>query len=132
MNFVIDASAVIAVVANEPEKEELIKITAGADLIAPASIPWEIGNAFSAMLKRRRITLVQALEAVAIYQQVPIRYVDINISEALKIAAEHNIYAYDAYLLQCAMKYRMPLLTLDKRLADLAKKMRIAVVEVTG
>jgi uncharacterized protein with PIN domain len=43
MELVIDTSVVLAVVANEPEKAELVRLTAGADLIAPASIPWEIG-----------------------------------------------------------------------------------------
>ncbi|MFQ5455563.1 MAG: hypothetical protein ACE5EA_05065 [Nitrospirota bacterium] len=41
----------------------MIELTNGADLIVPYSVHWEIGNAFSAMLKRKRITLKQALKA---------------------------------------------------------------------
>jgi predicted nucleic acid-binding protein len=130
MKFVVDASVLMAVIANEPEKEQLVEITKGADLIAPASIPWEIGNAFSAMLKRNRVTLEQALKAISIYQQIPVRYVDVEVGEAIKIAAEHKMYAYDAYLLRCAEKYKAKLLTLDKRLIEIAREMKLQVVEV--
>ena len=57
MKYVVDASVIIAVIANEPEKERLVEITQGADLLAPASVHWEIGNAFSAMIKRGRVSL---------------------------------------------------------------------------
>ena len=43
MDIVIDTSAIIAVIANEPEKPSLIRLTSGADLIAPASVHLEIG-----------------------------------------------------------------------------------------
>jgi hypothetical protein len=56
MDIVVDTSALIAVIANEPEKPTLVELTSGADLIAPGSVHFEIGNAFSAMLRRRRIT----------------------------------------------------------------------------
>ena len=61
MDIVIDTSAIIAVIANEPEKEALVELTTGADLIAPRSVHWEIGNAFSAMLRRERIKVEQAV-----------------------------------------------------------------------
>ena len=35
MDVVVDASVIIAVIANEPEKEALIRLTAGTQLIAP-------------------------------------------------------------------------------------------------
>lgn len=130
MEVVIDTSALIAVIANEPEKVELIALTTGADLIAPHSIHWEIGNAFSAMLKRNRITIVQALQAMQIYQRIPIRFVDIELEEALNLAGQLNIYAYDAYLIRCAIKYNAPLLSLDQGLLNAAKRLSITVLEV--
>jgi len=36
--FVVDASVIIAAIANEPKKDQLVGITKGADLLAPASI----------------------------------------------------------------------------------------------
>ena len=130
MKFVVDASVIIAVIANEPEKEQLIEITKGADLLAPSSIHWEIGNAFSAMIKRRRVSLEQALDALEIYRQIPIRFTEVELENTLAIVAELGIYAYDAYLLRCAVKYQAALITLDRKLAQVAQEMNIEVVEV--
>lgn len=130
MKFVVDASVIIAVIADEPEKENLIEITKGADLLAPASIHWEIGNAFSAMIKRKRITLEQAQKAIEIYNQIPIRFTEVELGETLEIVSEHGIYAYDAYLIRCAIKYKSALMTLDRKLAQVAQEMNVSVVEV--
>jgi predicted nucleic acid-binding protein len=115
---------IIAVIANEPEKEALVEVTTGADLIAPHSVHWEIGNAFSAMLRRERIRLEQAIQAVQLYQQIPIRLVDVELEETLKIADTLGIYAYDAYLIRCALKYQSPLISLDRNLVNAAKEMK--------
>ncbi|HQY92798.1 MAG: type II toxin-antitoxin system VapC family toxin [Caldilinea sp.] len=131
MEIVIDSSAIIAVIANEPEKSALISATDGARLIAPLSIHFEIGNAFSAMLKRQRLKLEQALEAQTIYQSIPIRWVDVELNESLRIASQLNVYAYDAYLIRCAEKYHCPLLTLDRALRVHAQTYGVSIVEVT-
>lgn len=131
MEIVVDASVLIAVIANEPDKQKLIDITRESELIAPLSIHWEIGNAFSAMLKRQRVTLEQAVEALETYLQIPVRFVEVELIDSLAIADELNLYAYDAYLLRCAAKYRSPLLTLDKKLILSAKSKKIPVLEVT-
>jgi predicted nucleic acid-binding protein len=130
MDTVVDASVIIAVIANEPTKNQLIKLTQKADLIAPASIHWEIGNAFSAMLKQNRITLYQARQALNAYSQIPLRFVNVELEESLKIAAELNIYAYDAYLICCALQYNSPLISLDKALQRIAQAQNIQVIEV--
>lgn len=129
-NIVVDASILIAVVTNEPEKSKLVQLTQNADLIAPHSIHWEVGNAFSAMLKRNRVSLSDALQAIAAYENVPLRTVDVEFDEALKIADELNIYAYDAYLIRCAIKYKSPLLTLDRSLVNSAKSVKAQTLEV--
>lgn len=64
MELVIDTSVIIAVLVNEPSKKKLIELTVGADLLAPESVHFEIGNAFSAMLKRNRIALPQVVQAI--------------------------------------------------------------------
>lgn len=130
MNIVIDASVIIAVIANEPEKNTLIELTERADLIAPHSVHWEIGNAFSAMLRRERIRVEQALQAVRLYRRIPIRLVDVELEETLEIADALGIYAYDAYLIRCALKYRAPLISLDRNLVQAAKDMGTKIIEV--
>ncbi len=46
MDIVVDTSAIMAVIINEAQREILIDLTRGANLLAPASVHWEIGNAF--------------------------------------------------------------------------------------
>jgi predicted nucleic acid-binding protein len=130
MQVVVDTSVLIAVIANEPEKDHLIELTRGAGMIAPQSVHWEIANAFSAMLKRQRITLDQALRAIEIYHQIPIRLVDVELEDSLEIAQKQGIYVYGAFLLRSALKYKLPLLSLDRYMTVVARQMDIQVLEV--
>lgn len=130
MDIVIDASVLIAVMASEGQKETLVRMTAGADLIAPASVHFEIGNAITAMLKRRRITAEQSIALLAKYQLIPLRFVEVELAESVQIARKFNIYAYDAYLIRCAEKYRSPLLTLDDALRRHAQAYHVGVLEI--
>ena len=107
-----------------------MQLTQNVDLIAPHSIHWEIGNAFSAMLKRNRITVTQAILAIEAFQKIPVRLVDVELNEAIKLADKLNIYAYDAYLICCAIKYKSPMLSLDKSLVNSAKSINTQIVEV--
>ena len=130
MDVVVDASAILAVLVNEPIKARLVAQTAQADLLAPHSVHWEIGNAFSAMLKRKRIRIEQALQALRTYRQIPIRFVDVELDDTLRIAHAQRLYAYDAYLIRCAEKYGAPLLTLDRGLVAAARAQGVQVWEV--
>ncbi len=130
MDITIDTSAIIAVITNEPIKPLLIKMTSGAELFAPHSVHWEIGNAFSAMFKRNRMTLAQAQKAIITYQHIPIRFMNVKLKEALEVANDLDLYAYDAYLVACALKRKSPLLSLDKGLKHAARRAGITVLEV--
>ena len=130
MNIVVDTSVLIAVILNEPEKAGIVRATVGHSLIGPESIRWEIGNAFSAMFKKRRIALRQAQQAIAVFEGIPIRYVDVDLRHALQLAHEAGIYAYDAYFLECALRHRAPLVSLDGLMVEKAKSLGIATLEV--
>lgn len=128
-SLVVDTSTVIAVIANEPEKPLLIAKTQGYELLAPRSLAWEVGNAFSAMIKRGRITLAQAHAAIEIYEGIPLTLVDVDLRQALAIVDKHKIYAYDAYMIACAVNHGCPLLTLDGGLSYAAKAAGVEVWE---
>lgn len=130
MEVVTDTSSIIAVILNEPTKPALIELTQGANFIAPHSIYWEIGNALSAMFKRKRITLEQAKTALQIYRKIPITFVDIQLESAVEIAKQLNIYAYDAYLITCVLQHHASLISLDKGLIKAAKFLNITVLEI--
>ena len=129
MDIVIDTSALLAVVIAEPERDGIIAATSGHTLIGPGSIPWEVGNAFSAMLKHRRVTFEESRKGLSIFETIPLRYVDVDFCNALSIAHQTDLYAYDAYFLECAMRHAAPVLTLDKGLQRAAKKLGITLLE---
>lgn len=132
MNIVVDTSVIIAVITNEKHKKRLIQITKDRDLIAPSSLHWEIGNAISAIFRRNRITLDQAKIAIGYYLQIPIRYVDVKLESAIEICKKENIYAYDAYFIECALMQKSPLLSLDNKLIKTAKILGVKIIEVTS
>lgn len=130
MKIAVDTSVIIAVIADEPERPKLIDLTQGATIVVPPSVKWEIGNAFSAMLKRTRINLEQAIEAIEIYQEISMEVVEVDLKSAVRLAAKYNIYAYDAYILQCAIENDIPLIALDQSLLEIAKREGIQIIEV--
>ncbi len=130
MNLVIDTSTIIAIVTNEESKPQIISLTRNADLLAPSSLIWEIGNAFSAMFKRQRITLEQARMALGVFHKIPIRLVDVDLEKAMEIAKAQDVYAYDAYFIVCAQKYRCKLISPDNGLVAAARRARVEIIEV--
>ncbi|MFW5893616.1 MAG: type II toxin-antitoxin system VapC family toxin [Verrucomicrobiota bacterium] len=130
MQYIVDASVVVAVLMNEPEKTSIVDLTEGSDLAAPCCLPWEIGNAFSAMLRRDRISLGVARSLFETFEQIPIRFVSVKVGNALQICGDHGLYAYDAYYLDCARQCEMPILSLDKRLRQVACALGIQTPEV--
>lgn len=130
MKIVIDTSALIAVILNENSKPAILEATVDSSLTAPSSIQWEIGNALTSLLKRKRLTIKQALTALKSYQKISIRFFNIDLESSIKLANELNIYAYDAYLITCAEATKAPLLTLDLTMRRLAQERGIKLLEV--
>ena len=130
MDVVIDTSALLAVILAEPERDRIVQVTRGHSLVGPGSIPWEVGNAFSALLKRKRISSNDVRRGLELFNEIPLRYVAINMEHSLDIAEQAQIYAYDAYLIECAKQLSAPLLTLDKRLERVATKLGINLMEI--
>ena len=131
MKIIADTNTFLAVTLYEPERAEIINLTLGHDLVAPEILPFEIGNALSAMLKKRRIEPENLLSVWDATQQIPVDLRSVDIREALKIASRFNIYAYDAYFLMCAISLHSPLITLDRRMIEVAQSLGIHIMEVT-
>jgi len=130
MEIVIDTSALLAVIIAEPERDRIVELTSGHSLIGPGSIPWEIGNAFSAMLRQHRLGLAEAQQGLKIFHAIPLRFVRMDLNTAISIANQTKTYAYDAYFLDCAVRHTAPLLTLDRGLGRAALKLGIKLMEV--
>jgi predicted nucleic acid-binding protein len=128
MDIVSDASAFLAVALNEADREWVIEKTSGCGIISPEVLPYEIGNALIAVRRKGRLTDREVLWAFDAAQSIAVRLVSVKIHDALRIATRFNIYAYDAYYVECCLENRLPLMSLDERMCEVAKKLGIKVV----
>jgi predicted nucleic acid-binding protein len=128
MKITADTNTFIAVALNEPEKSRIIRLTEGHDIIAPDVLPFEIGNTLTAMMKKKALKKNEVASAWEAVQHIPVDLRNTDIKSALKIAIKFNIYAYDAYFLECAVNLRAPLLTLDRGMQRVAQEIGITIM----
>lgn len=129
MKIVADTNTFLAVALDEPERSHIIRLTMGHDLVAPEVLPYEVGNALSAMMKKGILGLQQVTLIWDAVQAIAVDLRESDIASALSIAARFGLYAYDAYFLECALSLHLPLLTLDKRMKRMARELDIHVLE---
>jgi predicted nucleic acid-binding protein len=129
MNVLIDASALMPILINEPEKENIVSATRNCELLAPAILPYEIGNALSRLKKRQILNDKEIIAAYNDFRKIPLRLLEADIENALKIACKYTIYAYDAYYLEMACRLNLPLLTLDDPMKKIALDLSVRILE---
>jgi predicted nucleic acid-binding protein len=129
MEIVSDASVFLSVALDEDDRRWIIEKTAGYSIVSPEVLPYEIGNALIAMSRKGRLNEREVLRALEISGKIPVRLVPVRIFHALKIAVQFNIYAYDAYYIECCIENKLALISLDNRMCDVAKILGIKVVE---
>ena len=129
MKIVADTNTFIAVALEEPEKRQIIRFTVGKELVAPEVLPFEVGNALTAMVKKRALDPNEVISAWDAVQTIPVELRRIDIQAALGLAVRFNIYAYDAYFIECALSLRCPMLTLDHRMKMVARDVGIRILE---
>ncbi len=130
MEITVDTSVIMAVILNEPLKPGLLEKTRGAALLSAPTLPWEVGNSLTALFKRARINLDQARSALRSYRRIPVRLAEIDVEACVAMAKRWRIYAYDAYMLDCALRYQTPLLSLDRLQLEIAGKLGLRILEV--
>jgi predicted nucleic acid-binding protein len=129
MEIVADVSAFLAVVLNEGDRDWIIQRTTGKGIVSPEVLPYEIGNALIAVKRKGRLNDREILRAFDLTQRIAVRLIPVKIHDAMKIALRFNIYAYDAYYLQCCIENKLSLISLDDRMCDIAENLGIKVVE---
>jgi predicted nucleic acid-binding protein len=128
--LIVDTSIIIALISSDEERSIIMQAIANYKMVCSISVYAEVGNAISAMFKRGRITLIQAHEMLNSFKQLQFETYDINLPMAIEISYQYKIYAYDAYVLECAKRLNLPLVTLDKLMIEKAKELNITTIEV--
>lgn len=128
MKIIADTNVFLSVALEEESKGIIIALTQGCDIYAPEILPYEIGNAISAMVKRKQIDSADAVSIFSITQKIPVKLLKVDIPKALSIATDKNIYAYDAYFIQSALSSSCSILSLDQKLIDVARSLNIQIL----
>jgi len=129
MDILLDASAIIAVIADEPEAQIVINCTKGATIMSPNIISCEIANALTRMMKKGIIiTKEQMIELIRIFKKIPLKMLEIDIEKTLEIAWNFKIHAYDAFYLETAKRLGLPLITFDSGMIKIASELNIIVL----
>jgi predicted nucleic acid-binding protein len=129
MEIVSDASIFLSIALAENDRRWIIEKTTGCSIISPEVLPYDIGNALLALSRKGRLNDREILRAFDISQKISVRLVQLKIYDAIKIAIRFNIYAYDAYYVQCCIENKLPLISLDVRMCEVARSLGIKVVE---
>jgi predicted nucleic acid-binding protein len=129
MEILLDASAIIAVIADEPESQIVINCTQDATIVSPNIIYCEIANALTRMMKKNVIiSEEQMINLVKNFKRIPIKIVNIDIEKALEIAWHYKIYAYDAFYLEAAKRLQLPIVTFDRGMKKIGKELGLDVL----
>ncbi|MDR2663347.1 MAG: type II toxin-antitoxin system VapC family toxin [Treponema sp.] len=87
MEIVLDASAIMAVIADEAESEIVINYTKEAVILSPNVLAFEIANGLTKMMKRKIIDdKEKMITIIKNFKQIPVKFVEVNLEKTLEIA----------------------------------------------
>lgn len=124
MTLVVDASAVAAVLFQEPDGATIEAHTEGEMLIAPHLIDFELANICWKRIRREPTEGSALLTMLAGLKSVGIKRVAVPPTEVAALAVQTGLTAYDASYLWLAMSRDVELVTLDNRLARVNQALR--------
>jgi predicted nucleic acid-binding protein len=120
---VVDASALAAVVFNEPLAPEIVRRLAGKEVVAPRLLAYELTNAALRKIKKHPADTdaIRASVERALADDVAIVWSDVETGPVLQLALDTGLTAYDASYLWLAQHLDAELVTLDAEL-DAARR----------
>lgn len=118
MIAVLDASALAAIVFNEPMAEHIRDRLANHQLVAPRLLVYEVLNTAARKIRRHpeQATAVRAAVERALADDVAIYWSDVEPGPVLELAAATGLTAYEATYLWLAKHLDAELVTLDGEL----------------
>jgi len=114
---VVDASAIGALLFGEPEGPEIAERLEGDRLIAPYLLPFEVASICRKKLQCHAMQRRVILKALAMFEDMDIERIEINLPSIVLLAEQTGLTIYDASYLWLARQTGAELVTLDQRLA---------------
>ena len=115
MIAVVDASALAAVVFNEPQATDVLERLANRQLVAPRLLVYELLNTAAKKLRRHpdQAAAIRAGVTRALADDFAIYWSDVEPGPVLELAGTTGLSAYDASYLWLARHLGAELVTLD-------------------
>jgi len=113
---VVDASAVAAVLFDEPEAAPVLASVSGG-LVAPGLLRYEVASVCTTKLIRYPARAKEVHARYRLLDELAIDYTEPDWQRLPALAQRWALSAYDAAYLQLALVLNAPLVTLDARLA---------------
>ena len=114
---VIDASALAAVVFEEPDSAAVMTAAAGSSLVAPSLLRIEVASVCLKKIRAQPRRRSAYLAAFQLAHRLDIETAHVDLAQAIELAEHARLSVYDACYLWLARALGCELLTLDKRLA---------------
>lgn len=126
--MVVDASAVIALFI--PDEDSLSALTGDrlVGSIAPTLWPYEVLSALRNAERMGRIAHDDAVQAATALARLPIEFVHPSFQDVLAVSRRTDLSVYDASYLALALTSRLPLATVDRRLASAATAVGVETI----
>lgn len=132
MAYVLDSSVALAWLLPDEANE---RIDALADRLdqenahVPSIWSLEVGNALLSALRRKRITDGDFKRCIAALSALPIEMdAASGLAAVLSIAQRVGLTSYDAAYLELAQRRGMPLATLDEKLRQACKSLKVSIL----
>ena len=124
MNVIVDASAIGAVLFEEPEGEEILAHIKDDTLVAPELIDYELSNIALMKLRRGVASDAAMIAMLGGLKVLNLRRMPVPAIEVLMLARTSGLSTYDAAYLWLAHALDAELVTLDRALARADRSLR--------
>ena len=123
---VIDASVAIALVLPDEQSPSVLTGERLIGSVAPTLWPYEVLSALRSAERSGRIAPGDVHLAASALARLPIEFVHPEVQEVVSVSRTCEVSVYDASYLALAVRYGLPLATLDLRLSAAAQTLGIA------
>lgn len=111
--------------------ESILQLLLQTEAYVPSIWPYEMANVLVMAERRNRMSKADAVRALALIQNLPIRIVDSTMADLERIqrtARDYQVSAYDAGYLELSLRFGIPMATLDNRLISAAQKVGVVLL----
>ena len=124
MPLIVDASVAVKWIVAEPLREEALDLVRRDDVVVPDLLPAEVRNALVNRVRRRLSTIEEARTAAAAFRAIPliVERASDQLERAFDLALAFEHPVYDRIYLALAIARDLRLVTADKRMFDLARR----------